>query len=157
VLQAHYAGALPLDLLKEEMDRLTRDMAPAERVIKNSSTTVDELEATLQAALAVGGNCHQRYAQAPPHVRRQLNQGFFSKLFIALDGSVERAELTEPFASLMDHEPGAPNWQTRGGAQNVLERLDIVRTTETLLLPPDGARAFWAGTGTSRECAGQQA
>ena len=48
------------------MDRLTRDMATAERVIKNASTTVDELEATLQAALAVAGNCHQRYAQAHP-------------------------------------------------------------------------------------------
>ena len=66
VLQAHYAGALPLDLLKEEMDRLTQDMATTERVIKNSSTTVDELEATLQAALTVAGNCHQRYAQAHP-------------------------------------------------------------------------------------------
>ena len=150
-LQAHYAGALPLDLLKEEMDRLTQDMATAERVIKNSSTTVDELEATLQAALAVAGNCHQRYAQAPPHVRRQLNQGFFTKLFIARDGSVERAELTEPFASLMDHEVGAPDWQTGGGAQNVLEGLDIVRTTETPPLPPDGARGV---LGRDRHCSG---
>ena len=75
-----------------------------------------------------------------PHVRRQLNQGFFTKLFIARDGSIERAELTEPFVSLMDHELGAPDWQTGGGAQNVLEGLDLVRTTETLPLPPDGAR-----------------
>jgi len=29
VLQAHYAGALPLDLLKQEMDRLTLEMAQA--------------------------------------------------------------------------------------------------------------------------------
>ncbi|MGH3923024.1 MAG: hypothetical protein ACRDTT_09185 [Pseudonocardiaceae bacterium] len=74
-------------------------MATAERVIKDASKTVDELEATLQAALAVAGDCHERYAMAPPHVRRQLNQGFFTKLFIDEDGSVERAELTEPFAS----------------------------------------------------------
>ena len=133
------------------MDRLTQDMATAERVIKNSSTTVDELEATLQAALTVAGNCHQRYAQAPPHVRRQLNQGFFTKLFIARDGSVEQAELTEPFASLMDHEVGAPDWQTGGGAQNVLEGLDIVRTTETPPLPPDGARGV---LGRDRHCSG---
>jgi site-specific DNA recombinase len=65
VLQAHYAGALPLDLLKEEMDRLTQDMAVAERVIKNAGKAVDELKATLQAALAVAGDCHQRYALAP--------------------------------------------------------------------------------------------
>ena len=83
VLQAHYVGAIPLDLLKEEMERLTREMAVAERVIKDASKTVDELEATLQAALAVAGDCHQRYALAPPHLRRQLSQGFFTKLRMA--------------------------------------------------------------------------
>ncbi len=89
----------------------------------------------LQAALTVAGNCHQRYAQAPPHVRRQLNQGFFTKLFIARDGSVEQAELTEPFAQLL-----SPDWQTGGGAQNVQDRVPTSQVTRTPPLPPDGAR-----------------
>ncbi|HEY0637394.1 MAG TPA: hypothetical protein VGD67_07090 [Pseudonocardiaceae bacterium] len=33
-------------------------------------------------------------------MRKQINQGFFEKLFIDLDGTVERFILTEPFASL---------------------------------------------------------
>jgi len=101
VLQAHYAGAMPLDLLKEEMERLTREMAEAERLAKDAGKTLDELDTTLRQALTVASNCHQQYLGAPPHVRRQINQGFFTKLFIATDGSVERVELTEPFATLM--------------------------------------------------------
>ncbi len=46
------------------------------------------------------------YLAAPPHIRRQMNQGFFTRLLIAKDGSVERYELTEPFASLLHGTPG---------------------------------------------------
>lgn len=61
----------------------------------------------LQATLTVADNCQQHYAQAPPNIRRQLNQGFFTKLFIDQNGSVERAELTEPFATLLAAEAGS--------------------------------------------------
>lgn len=47
-------------------------------------------------------------------MKRQINQGFFTKLLIYQDGTVERAELTEPFAQLL-----APNWHaTVQGDQN---------------------------------------
>ncbi len=90
VMQAHYANAMPLDLLKEEMDRLTREMADAERLARDAGKTVEQLEVTLGRALTVASTCHRHYRPAPPHVRRQINQGFFRKLFIAPDGSVER-------------------------------------------------------------------
>jgi hypothetical protein len=35
---------------------------------------------------------------------RLMNQGFFIKLFIAQDGSVEDAEIQEPFAGLMTRD-----------------------------------------------------
>ncbi len=114
VLQAHYAGAIPLDLLKEEMERLTREMAEAERLAKNASATVDQLDTTLRQALTVATCCHEHYQSAPPHLRRQINQGFFTKLFIAPDGSVERAELTEPFATLLQPDAQAAPGGTQG-------------------------------------------
>lgn len=76
VLQAHYAGAIPLDLLKEEMERLTREMADAERQASSASKTVEQLDTTLRQALTVATRCHEDYPQAPPHLRRQINQGF---------------------------------------------------------------------------------
>jgi hypothetical protein len=56
--------------------------------------------ATLEAALRVAERIQRGYLEAPDQTRRQINQGFFKKLFIGEDGSVEHAELNEPFASL---------------------------------------------------------
>ena len=65
------------------------------------AATLLDLDRQLERALLVAGTCREQYAVAPPAVRRLINQGFFVKLFIGDDGSVERAELTEPFAALL--------------------------------------------------------
>ncbi|HEV8556833.1 MAG TPA: recombinase family protein, partial [Actinophytocola sp.] len=102
LLQAHYAGAVPQDLLASEMKRLTRELVEADVEITAAKASSSHVEATLTAALTAAGNCQAAYLTAPDHVRRQINQGFFEKLFISEDGSVERYELTEPFAALLD-------------------------------------------------------
>jgi site-specific DNA recombinase len=101
LLQAHYAGAIPADLLTSEMNRLTRALIDAEREIKAAQAGTRDLENTLEQALAAASHCTQAYLTAPDQVRRLINQGFFVKLFIGEDGSVEGAELTEPFATLL--------------------------------------------------------
>ncbi|HEX5116553.1 MAG TPA: recombinase family protein [Pseudonocardiaceae bacterium] len=102
LLHAHYAGAVPQDLLASEMQRLTRELKEADLAITAAKTTNQHIEATLDAALTAAANCQAAYAQAPGHIRRQINQGFFEKLFIGEDGSVERAVFTEPFQALLD-------------------------------------------------------
>lgn len=105
LLEAHYAGAVPQDLLRSEMDRLTREIATAEREQQTSQASVSDLETQLERALAVAGQCAHVYQEATPAVRRMMNQGFFTKLYISEDGDVERAELTEPFAQVLSREP----------------------------------------------------
>ena len=83
------------------MQRLTRELANADAEISAANTTINDVQTTLQDALRAAGNCQADYEQAPPHIRRWINQGFFKKLFIGPDGSVERYELTEPFATLL--------------------------------------------------------
>ena len=46
---------------------------------------------------APGTPCAKRIRR----VRRQINQGFFRRLFIGPGGEVERVEMTEPFAALL--------------------------------------------------------
>ena len=87
--------------LVNQTSKEAREMAEAERLTRNASKTVDELDLTLHQALTVASTCREQYLAAPPHIRRQINQGFFTRLLIAPDGSVERAELTEPFATLL--------------------------------------------------------
>lgn len=102
LMQAHDAGAVPVDLLKSEMDRLTRSMAAAERQVEVTTKQLREVEGVIEQALAVAANCHVQYQVAPDFVRRQINQGFFEKLWISQDGHVERYQLTEPFAVLLE-------------------------------------------------------
>jgi len=104
LLQAHYANAVPQELLGSEMKRLTRELAEADREITAAKAGSKSVDATLTAALKAASSCQAAYLTAPGPIRRQINQGFFKKLFIEEDGSVERYELTEPFAALLDED-----------------------------------------------------
>ncbi len=102
LLRAHYAGAIPEDLLASEMKRLTRQLAAADGEIKAAQATTADIEATLDRALAAASHCEVAYLSAPNPIRRQINQGFFEKLYIAEDGSVARVDFTEPFSALLE-------------------------------------------------------
>jgi hypothetical protein len=56
LLSAHYAGAVPLDMLKTEMDRLTREMADARQAIEAARRTVADLDLVLDQALMIASN-----------------------------------------------------------------------------------------------------
>lgn len=101
LLDAHYAGAVPLDLLKIEMDRLTRERVNAEAQLRLTDATLSDYDLQLERLLKVAGDCEAHYLGAPPSIRRQMNQGLFQKLYIHQDGHVEHAEFTEPFATLL--------------------------------------------------------
>jgi site-specific DNA recombinase len=101
LLHAHYADAIPQDLLASEMKRLTRALAEADVEITAAKTANHDLDTTLAEALQAAGRCQVAYLTAPNPIRRQINQGFFKRLLIGEDGTVERAELTEPFAALL--------------------------------------------------------
>lgn len=107
LLQAHYAGAVPQDLLASEMQRLTRAMTEAEAEVTISTQTTEDITEVLDAAVLVASRCEAAYHQAPPHVRRQINQGFLKRLLIGPDGNIERYELTEPFSALLDQPPAS--------------------------------------------------
>ncbi|WP_410623352.1 recombinase family protein [Amycolatopsis sp. cmx-8-4] len=102
LLQAHYAGAVPQDLLVTEMQRLTRQLAQADREIQSAKATTADIEQTLAEALMAAERCPAAYLTAPDNIRRQINQGFFKKLYIDEDGGVVGRDLTEPFATLLD-------------------------------------------------------
>ncbi len=101
LLDAHYQGAIPTDMLKSEMQRLTVELASAEGELAVASANLTDLEDQLRRALVAAGHCAEAYEKAPPAVRRQLNQGFFKKLYIDEDGDVQGVDRHEPFAPLL--------------------------------------------------------
>lgn len=84
------------------MKRLTPALAEADVAISAAKTSTESLETTLANVLAAAGHCEVAYLSAPDTVRRQINQGFFKRLLIGEDGTVEHAELTEPFAAILE-------------------------------------------------------
>ncbi|WP_204693292.1 recombinase family protein [Geodermatophilus bullaregiensis] len=103
LLQAFYAGALPLDLLRSEQERISRELAIAAAYLQDADERLQRVLGTLDDALALAQDCYRAYALAEPKLRRQFNQVFFAKLLVFDDESVNR-ELAEPFRLLLAPE-----------------------------------------------------
>ena len=65
LLAAHFADAIPLDLLKSEQARLTAEVASAERRLGAVEQDFKKAEANLQRALQRIGNCERAYPRPP--------------------------------------------------------------------------------------------
>jgi site-specific DNA recombinase len=100
LLEARYANAIPLDLLKSEQERITRDLAGAQQIIDRCSTEINLILTVVEEILLLCANAHRLYLSATPDVRRQLNQAVFTRFWI-VDDQVHGADLTEPFAQLL--------------------------------------------------------
>lgn len=99
LLEAHYAGALPLDLLKEEQDRIAKALNDAEQRLTAAQIVFETIENTLKRCLAFLADCHTAYRDASPQVRRQLNQAVFERFLVDDHGT--EAEPTGPFSILL--------------------------------------------------------
>lgn len=100
LMQAHYAGAVPVDLLKSEQGRITEELASVQSALQGTIASADKLRATADAAVAWLHKCYEAYLAASPHERRLMNQAFFRKVWVTEDGVVGW-EYNAPFANLM--------------------------------------------------------
>ncbi|PKQ29694.1 MAG: recombinase family protein [Actinobacteria bacterium HGW-Actinobacteria-10] len=103
LMQAHYEGAIPVDLLKREQDRIASGLLVITAKLEASNLHFDVVEANLKAALDLTENCGLAYKTAPDHVRRQFNQVFFKRILVGADTKVE-PELAPPFDTLLGPE-----------------------------------------------------
>lgn len=64
LLQAHYAGAIPLDLLKAEQNRISRELGTITERLAATAVEFDPIAANLDRVLALAGDWHQVYRAA---------------------------------------------------------------------------------------------
>ena len=102
--EAHYAGAVPLDLLKEKQDRIATAIKNIDQQTLASTSHFDTIEANLRLALDLAEACGTAYTTAPDHIKKLFNQAFFVRILVNPDASV-RPELAPPFNHLLG--PGA--------------------------------------------------
>ena len=100
MLEAHYAGALPLDLLKSEQERLGSELNYIEERLGVLELKFDVVETHLKAALKFVGNLHTAYVEANQQIRRQINQAIFARFLISDDGGIT-GQLRAPFDLLL--------------------------------------------------------
>jgi hypothetical protein len=100
LLEAHYADAVPLDLLKSEQARLTTEITHAEGRLAEIEGDFKKAESNLNRALTRVGDCMTAYREASGTMRRQFNLAFFRRLLIDDEYNV-RGELAEPFDTLL--------------------------------------------------------
>ena len=82
LLEAHYEGAIPLDLLKKEQDQLTRSILAIQRELDGYSADAALVEQHLTQALDLLEDCHRLYLAAPDRLKKLLNQVFFERILV---------------------------------------------------------------------------
>ena len=82
LLHAHYEGAVPLDLLKEEQAELSTELNQIERQLAAYQADAAEVRQHLTEALDLLEDCHRLYQAAPPHLKKLLNQVFFERVLV---------------------------------------------------------------------------
>ncbi len=88
-------GAVPLDLLKTEQERISKRLAFLEEKIEAGDTKYEQTQAHLDDCLALARDRHASYTSIDDSLHRIANQAFFDKLYA-----------TE--ADTIDGEPGVP-------------------------------------------------
>ena len=73
---------MPLELLKEEQERLGRELAGIQRQLDAYQADAKLVRAHVEQALDLLEDCYRLYMAAPDHLRKQLNQMFFERVLV---------------------------------------------------------------------------
>ncbi len=105
LLDAHYAGAIPLDLMKSEQDRIAGHLTRIEAQLTSLDANFEQARSVLADTLDLTRDCHSAYLEANDSTRRLFNQAFFAKIYIDEDDETRersiRVDYNEPFDSLL--------------------------------------------------------
>jgi site-specific DNA recombinase len=100
LLNAHYMDAIPMELLKVEQDRITRELHESGQQLQAAEMSIERIEQLVRRSMVFLKNCYETYVMASPAIRRQLNQAMFEAFFVGTDGAF-MARPTEFFRTLL--------------------------------------------------------
>ena len=98
LLEAHYADAIPLNLLKTEQARLTRELDHITRELDTLTADRERVEQHLTEALTLLEHCHRLYTHpdTPPSLKKLLNTIFFTEILINPDDNTPTSTPQRP-------------------------------------------------------------
>lgn len=143
LLQAHYANAVPLDLLKTEQDRISRQLTEIESRLTTAYLEFDRIEEWLDKALDYAVNCGRAYLTAGPQERRLLNRAFFDRIVVYEDDV--QVELAEPFRTLLSEELAEIAQQNLATSSRPSQQENALSLTQVLRSGNDKPAHYGAG------------
>ncbi len=99
LLQAFYANAIPLELLKTEQDRIGITEQAAKDEFQATEGDLEGWQDVLRTAIRLAGNCHAAHMKARPAVRHRFNDAMLEAVYIK-DRRIGRADFSDVFAPL---------------------------------------------------------
>ncbi len=82
LVQAHYADAIPLDLLKAEQDRIRATLDAIEHRLENLATSYEDAREGLDQLADILTDLGDVYTRCEPAERRILNRALFDKIIL---------------------------------------------------------------------------
>jgi site-specific DNA recombinase len=108
LLDAHLAGAVPLDLFSAKQQEIAAKLMSAQRKVDAAERSNESAMSGLGLARKLLHKAGEAYYEADSIAQRSWNQTFFARLFVKPDETgepqVSAAELTEPFAQLLSED-----------------------------------------------------
>ncbi len=108
LLEAYYAEAITIDLLKLEQEQLVSEIASCEERLKTLDTKLESTERILEIAIELAGKCSEAYMNSRPANRRLFNQAFFEKIYVT-DGEIEKVQQTELYQAILSNKGSNKN------------------------------------------------
>jgi hypothetical protein len=96
LLEAYYAGAIDVAMLREEQDRIGRETRQAEELLKSADAGLADWQSVLDLAMRLATNCANAYRLADHRIKRQFNEAVFEAIVVR-DGHVAEARYQAPF------------------------------------------------------------
>ena len=111
LLQAHYADAIPIDLLKTEQDRIRASLHAINSRLDSLGTLYANAKIGLDAILDILTDLGDLYAKAEPAERRMLNRALFTKITID-DAEHVTTEPVQTIATILATDTSPNNVRT---------------------------------------------
>ncbi len=96
LMDAYYAGAIDVAMLREEQERIGREIREVENLLRSADDTLAGWTEVIEEAMSFATNCGRAYRVAKEPVRKQFNAGVFHRLLVR-DGRIAEVEYQEPF------------------------------------------------------------
>lgn len=100
LVQGHLAGVMPIDLVKEEQERIETELYEAEKQLLETAVDWDTIETNLTIAMGLVSDCQQAYATG---AGRRCYQAFWEPIYVDADG-VSYGRLAAPFHQVLPPE-----------------------------------------------------